>query len=246
MRKQNERCEGGVSGMQEESCFTLRDYIEIIKKRKLLIILITTISVILAGVINYVTPATYEAETSVVIGKTDFDNDSQAQSDILMYQNLVTTYAKIAQSINVADETASELHNNSTYSNITADDISNALTVNPEKNTQIIDISIRSNNAEQAKIIANVLTDSFMTEAKRIYPTQDIQIMDAARMPKSPILPDKKKNYVIAFMLGLGISIGLAILLEKTDNTIKNEMDAEKCLELPVLGIIPYTKITKN
>jgi capsular polysaccharide biosynthesis protein len=39
-------------------------------------------------------------------------------------------------------------------------------------------------------------------------------------------------------VVGLMIGVGLSFLLEYLDNTIKNEMDVEKVLGLPLLGAI--------
>lgn len=229
--------------MVEAENSSLRDYLEIIIKRKVLIILLTILAVTVTGIVSFIIPPTYEAKTSVVIGKTNSNQNQQTQySDILMYQNLVKTYAQIAKSKNVAKATAGQIKDQSSYTSITSDDIASALTVTPQQDTQIIDISIKSKSAEQAKTIADVVTDSFISEAKRIYPTQDIQIMDSAQMPKVPIQPNKKLNIAIAFLLGLMVSVCLALLLEYADNSIKSENDVEKCLDLPVIGIIPMQK----
>ena len=45
-------------------------------------------------------------------------------------------------------------------------------------------------------------------------------------------------NIAIALVVGLMAGVGLAFLLEYLDNTIKNEQDIERILELPVLGSI--------
>lgn len=233
--------------MGEEESFVLGDYIEIISKRKGLIIIITLLAVIITAAVSFVIPPTYQAKTSVVIGKTASSQNQQTQySDVLMYQSLVKTYAQIAQSRNVAKNTAQELQENSNYASITADEISSALTVTPQQDTQIINITIQSKSAEEAKTIADAVTNSFMDEAKRIYPTQDVQVMDSAQMPKSPVKPNKKLNIAIAFALGLMASIGLAFLFEFADNSIKGEKDVEKYLDLPVIGMIPDAKRVKN
>ena len=42
----------------------------------------------------------------------------------------------------------------------------------------------------------------------------------------------------LRLVVGLMAGVGLAFLLEYLDNTMKNEQDIEKILELPVLGSI--------
>ena len=219
--------------MEEHSDFEILKYIEIIAKRKALILIITLLSVILAGAANFLIKPTYEAATTVIIGressqKTDY-------SDVMMYQSLVKTYAGIAQSRKVADETAEAL-DSSVY---TADKIQKAVTVTPQQNTQIITIKAKGGDPLTAKNIANALTDSFLKEAAKIYPDQNAQVMDEAVAPADPVKPDKKLNIAIGLVLGFLASVSLAFLLEYMDNSIKDEKDIEKYLGIPVLGNIP-------
>lgn len=232
--------------MEQEENFALGEYLEIINKRKALIIVITLFAVIITAIVSFIIPPTYEAKTSVVIGKTDSSQNTQNQySDVLMYQSLVKTYAQIAESRKVAKETASKLKDDSSYTDITADDISKSLTITPQQDTQIIDISVRSKNAVEAKTIADALTNSFIDESKNIYPNQVIQVIDDAQIPQAPIKPNKKLNIAVAFVLGLMASVGLAFLLEFADSSIKSEKDVEKYLDLPVIGTIPDTKTVR-
>jgi capsular exopolysaccharide synthesis family protein len=74
----------------------------------------------------------------------------------------------------------------------------------------------------------------------------NITVVDKAKVPKFPIKPNLMLNLLIAIALGLGAGIGLALLLEHLDDTIKLPEDMEKRLGLPVLGIIPVTKVADN
>ena len=50
-------------------------------------------------------------------------------------------------------------------------------------------------------------------------------------------------NIVIAFLLGLMVSVGIVFLLEYLDNTYKNKDQLERDLDIPVIGIIPDTNL---
>lgn len=71
----------------------------------------------------------------------------------------------------------------------------------------------------------------------------NITVVDKAKVPKFPIKPNLMLNLMIAIALGLGAGIGLALLLEHLDDTIKLPEEMEKLLGLPVLGIIPLTRV---
>ncbi len=72
----------------------------------------------------------------------------------------------------------------------------------------------------------------------------NIQILDRAEVPRGPYKPDKRKNFLIAIMIGLLGGIGLAFFVEYLDNTVKTSDDVEKEVALPSLGLVP--ELTKK
>ncbi len=67
----------------------------------------------------------------------------------------------------------------------------------------------------------------------------NIQILDRAEVPRGPYKPDKRRNMMIAIMVGLLGGIGLAFFVEYLDNTVKTADDVEKEVSLPSLGLVP-------
>lgn len=61
-------------------------------------------------------------------------------------------------------------------------------------------------------------------------------------MPTSPSSPKPVLNMLIAFFIGLMVSVGIAFLLEYLDNTVKTQEDVEKLIGVPVIGIIPMVE----
>lgn len=74
----------------------------------------------------------------------------------------------------------------------------------------------------------------------------NLQIVDIAVIPETPIKPRIKLNMAIGGVLGLFIGFGLAFLLEFLDNTIKTKEQAEAVLGLPVIGQIPMFESSKT
>jgi capsular exopolysaccharide synthesis family protein len=69
--------------------------------------------------------------------------------------------------------------------------------------------------------------------------TSNIKVIDRAGMPKLPVSPNKKRNLVIALILGLFLGAGFAFTVDYLDNTVKGPDEVEKLVGLPALGVIP-------
>ncbi|AGY76800.1 YveK family protein [Clostridium autoethanogenum] len=223
--------------MEEETTLDLRDFYYILKKRFKLIVLVTVACTLLAGILSFfVIKPTYEAGTTIIVGKPQNSQKSNTQyNDVMMYQNLVKTYAQIAGS-NAVMESASNKMNGS----VSAGQLKSIITVTPQQGTQILEIKGQSKDPSQAVNMVNAVSNSFITESKRVFPTGgDIQIMDKPQFPNKPVKPKKVLNMAIAFFVGLMGSIGFSFMLEYMDNTIKTEEDVNKILGIPVIGIIP-------
>ncbi len=66
------------------------------------------------------------------------------------------------------------------------------------------------------------------------------QIITPAEFGDVPVEPNIQRNLMRALLIGLLVGLGAAILRERTDNVFHTPMEAEKELQLPVLGLIPY------
>ena len=83
--------------------------------------------------------------------------------------------------------------------------------------------------------IANNMAEIFKSEISQIMRVENVEIIDPAVVPVTPVKPRPMLNIAIAFVLALMVGVGLAFLLEYLDHTIKTPNDVEKFLELPVL-----------
>jgi succinoglycan biosynthesis transport protein ExoP len=69
--------------------------------------------------------------------------------------------------------------------------------------------------------------------------SSNIRIVDPAMIPASPSRPAKTRNVALAFLVGLIGGIGLALLREYMDNTVKTPDDIERLARLPSLAVVP-------
>jgi len=95
------------------------------------------------------------------------------------------------------------------------------------------------------------LYDIFFTRIKTVSETGGFEkpharIVDRAMTPSWPIKPNKRLSITLAFILGIMLGCGIAILLDILDNTIKSPDDVQDKLHSPLLGTIPKQKLDKN
>jgi capsular exopolysaccharide synthesis family protein len=72
--------------------------------------------------------------------------------------------------------------------------------------------------------------------------TSNVKIIDRAEASFSPIKPKKKRNILLAIIVGLAMGTGMAFFLEYMDDSIEIPEDIEKYLKISFLGILGYTK----
>jgi polysaccharide biosynthesis transport protein len=69
--------------------------------------------------------------------------------------------------------------------------------------------------------------------------SSNIRVVDPAMIPSSPARPAKTRNIALSFLVGLVGGIGLALMREYLDNTIKTPDDIELITKLPSLAVVP-------
>ncbi len=69
--------------------------------------------------------------------------------------------------------------------------------------------------------------------------SSNIRVVDPALTPSSPSRPQKARNILLAFLVGLVGGVGLALFREYLDNTVKSPDDVEALTGLPSLAVVP-------
>jgi succinoglycan biosynthesis transport protein ExoP len=69
--------------------------------------------------------------------------------------------------------------------------------------------------------------------------SSNIRVVDPALIPSGPSRPNKPRNIMLSILVGLIGGIGLALLREYLDNTVKTPDDVETLARLPSLAVVP-------
>jgi capsular polysaccharide biosynthesis protein len=221
-----------------EETISLKELFETIKKRILMILLITVAAVAISGAVSYLvlTPI-YQSSTQFLVNHSKVDQPVINSGDIRTNLELINTYNDIIKTPIILDKVISELELDRSVSSLNSQ-----ITVGTRNNSQVVSITVQDPDPALAVKIANTVAYVFQREIVSIMNVDNVSILSEAKLAESPmpVKPNPKLNMAIAFVVGLMIGVGLAFLLEFLDNTIKTEQDIEKHLGLSVIGAIPY------
>lgn len=217
-----------------EEILRIEDLIKILKRRWKVIVSITIISTIFSVCISFfIISPKYEASTKIFIGKKNSEDAKYSEEDVNMYQKLLKTYVEIIETNDLVEKAI-----NKEGLDITPGEVFKGLTITPRTDTQVLEIKYTSEDKILAKDVVNSITNEFIESSTEFIPNGDVKIIEKVKIPKSSVSPNKKMNIVIAFLLGLMISVGLSFLLEAINNTLKTKKELEQILNLPVIGEI--------
>ncbi|MDD4013187.1 MAG: AAA family ATPase [Candidatus Omnitrophica bacterium] len=84
---------------------------------------------------------------------------------------------------------------------------------------------------------------ALLTEASK---TKDIEVVNPAVLPKSPIMEMTRINVFLGGVIGLILGLVAAFITESLDTSIGTIDDVEEYLRMPVLGVIPSIEVSKK
>ncbi len=105
---------------------------------------------------------------------------------------------------------------------------------------KMVEYNILKREAEANKALyEGLMTKMKETAISGALRSSNIRIVDPAMVPTTPARPAKTKNIILSFLVGLVGGIGLALLREYLDNTVKTPDDIETLARLPSLAVVP-------
>ncbi len=95
------------------------------------------------------------------------------------------------------------------------------------------------------------LYNALLTRLKEVDITGNMQVSNIritgeASLPKYPVNINTQRTLILGLIIGLMIGIGLSLLLEYMDVSLRTEEDVQKYIDLPVLSVIPLAELTEE
>lgn len=220
----------------------LKDYIRVIRKRWQIIVAVALVVLAGAALATALSPKVYEAQTQLFVSTAGSSDSSALLSGSNFTQERVISYADVITTPNVLDPVIKTLHLNTT-----AASLGTQITATVPLNTVLIQVAVRNTNPRVAAEVADAVGTQFTQTVAQLESVNKgqsspvkVTVVSAPTVPTSPVSPQPIRNLGLGVVLGLLLGLGLALLRDLLDTTIKSERDCSVVTDTTVIGGIAF------
>lgn len=220
----------------------LRDYVRVLAKRWLGIVLITLLTVGGVAAYTFTQPKQYTATAQSFIAVSSPTSDGTITPDASYTLQRITSYLRIVQSPQVLQPVIDELG-----LDVDVDALAGRVTATNPIDTVIIEVSATDEDAARSAAIANAVTaqltaviqDLESTAAGEVVPVK-ATLTRPAEPPPSPSSPRTRVNLILGLLIGLALGVGYAFLRESLDTTVKESGEVADFTGAASLGTVAF------
>lgn len=218
----------------------LREIFLIIRKNILLILSVTVIGGLAAGLFSsYVLTPEYTSTAKIYI-LTNADA-TISLTDLQTGSSLANDYAELIKSRPVVEKVSENLKLGMSYRELLS-----CISISNPSNTRILYIQVTYTDPTIAMEIANEFVVVAKQQISQIMKVDEPTVAEDAIAATSQSSPNNLKNTLIGAVLGMIAVVGFLIIRYVIDDTIKNGDDVERYLGLHMLAAVPEEGGTDN
>lgn len=176
----------------------------------------------------------YEAKATIIINNLSDDQTTVNTGEMLAAESMADLYSIIIRSDIVLQDVINTKKLNMSYEELRSK-------VSATSKNQIVTISMRSTDAQEAKSIVQCIVDTAPPVIVDLVEAGSVGRIDDAKISNNgnPVSPNTRRNALLGAAVGLVLALAFVFLRELTNNTFKTEEDITNVLKIPVLGMIP-------
>ena len=221
----------------------LKELLTLIWKKKMLIVIMAITGIIIGMTYNlFFTTPKYKSTTDFLLAQST-DNiegvDSITTTDVALNSKLLNNYAELIKSDMILNEVLNRLGITLNMGELQKD-----ISVENKKNTEFIELTVRSTDNQQAALFANKIIEVFNEKIKEIYNMENVHIVDEAKVSNEPYNINPTKYALIGAAIGIVVAMIIIFLQNMLDDSIRNENDIEHQLGIKTLA--KFRKQPKN
>lgn len=180
----------------------------------------------------------YVNNSSFSLGNTSF---SISSSQITAAQSLVKTYGEILNNRTTLERIIDKTDVPYTYK-----ELSGMITSAPSNDTEIMKVTVISEDPYEAAKIANCIAEVLPVRISEIVDGASMEVVDSAMPNLEKIAPGVTQYTAIGLMLGVLLSVIVLTILALLDDTIHDEEYVLRTYDYPILGKVPDLLNTGN
>lgn len=226
----------------------LQDFIKLLRSRWLTVSVTTLVVVLGAVAVSLLTTPLYQASTRLFVSTASAASATELYQGNLYSQQRVVSYTELLMGETLAQRTIDKLG-----LDMSAADLRAHVKASSKPDTVLIDVGVLDQSPVRARDIANALSDEFVAMVSELEtpagggkPDARVVVEQRATIPGQPVIPETARNISVGVALGVLLGIGLAVLRELLDNTVKNRETVEEITHVGLVGAIPLDKDRRN
>lgn len=227
----------------------LHESLRVCRKHARMILAVFLASVSVAGYYGYTSPKIYQsevglyvaAESGVTIGGEYVQDDGFSRAQLSALQ--ANTYARVISGPRVAFEVAERISYRDAAGNLMRPSISASAIAD----TNLIEVTVVDGDPLRAQRVANMVgtvvpsvVDALERPTGSERSSLRISVSEPASLLMAPIAPRKKLIMMMGAFFGVLAGVGVAVLRDKLDKSIRNPDELAAATHAPVLGVIAY------
>ena len=162
-------------------------------------------------------------------------------ADVQIGDSLAQDFMIIGKSRPVVEKVIKRLDLDASY-----EAVSKTITFENPTDSHILKISVTNPEPKLAADISNAVAEVTRAQIADVMGTDEPNTLEEAIVPVSPSSPNTMKNTMLGALLGAVLAAGLIIVLYLMDDTIKDEDDVKKYLQMNTLAALPMEKRRKG
>jgi non-specific protein-tyrosine kinase len=219
----------------------LKDYLRVLRSRWRLVALCALVALGTAAALTLRQTPLYEAQTQLFVAAKSADVAGAYQGDLFSQQR-VKSYTDIVNSPQVVDAVVRELGLDLTPGAVAAE-----ISADAPSNTVLLNVHVTDPKPARAQAIANSVSKHFALLASQLETPAGsttspvkVSVVKAAGLPKSPVSPKTERDLILGLLLGMLVGVGVSVLRETLDTSVKHLDDLTRELDVAPLGVVLY------
>ena len=222
----------------------LQDLLNLLRSRWLTVCATAMVTVLATVLASLLTTPLYQASTRLFVSTAAGDSLSDVYQGTLFSQERVLSYTELLMGQTLAQRTVDKLG-----LPMTAGELAGNVKATAKPDTVLVDVDVTDESPVRARDIANTLSDEFVAMVKDLETPEDGSRADArviveqrASIPGEPVSPQTERNIALGLVLGLLLGVGLALVRDRLDNTVKNRETLQEITHVGLVGTVPMDK----